>query len=524
MTKKGIVTGALILTLASIITRILGFSYRIYMSNAIGAEGMGLYQLIMPIYSLAWSISCSGFTTTVSKLVAQENARKQYGNMGRILKQSLVITTSVAVALTVLLFIFTDFVALNFFKDVRIALPLKLLSLCFPFMAAGSCIRGYFFGLQESKIPAVSQVLEQCIRMAVIFMLAGTFIPLGLEYACCAAIIGIFVGEVLSFLFVFVAYKFFKNKNSLTSKPTLSPMQSLTLIFTMALPLTANRVTGSLLTTFEDILIPQRLQILGATTSEAMSIFGQITGMAMPLIYFPSALLTSLSIALVPAISEATAMDRTKRIAHTTSKAISFTTVIGMGAAALFVVFHKELGLIIYNQDMGQMLLLLGLMCPLLYLQIIMTGILNGLSYQVFIFKNSLLSSVINLIFIYFFIPIYGISAFIAGWFVSLLVTCTLSLIKVKANTHIKLQFSKWFVKPFISALAAGLVMNLVANKIIFYNFESLYALFLSCILLGLSYFIFTVLTGCITIEDIKMLVNGVIPKGKRLERDTYSD
>ncbi|MDL2248885.1 oligosaccharide flippase family protein [Tyzzerella sp. OttesenSCG-928-J15] len=140
MAGKGIIESTLILTIANVINRILGFGYRIYMSNVLGSEGMGLYQLIMPLYSLAWSISCSGFTTTVSKLVAGEKAKGQHGNMGRILKQALAITSGLGILLNIILFLFADTVALNMFHDNRLALALKILSMSFPFMAAGTGI------------------------------------------------------------------------------------------------------------------------------------------------------------------------------------------------------------------------------------------------------------------------------------------------------------------------------------------------------------------------------------------------
>ena len=141
MNKKKILTGALILTAAGVITRILGFAYRIYMSNLMGAEGMGLYQLIMPIYTLAWSIACAGFNTTVSKLTAQERAKGEFGNMGRMLKQSVAITSLLGIVLTFVLYFGAEFIAEHFFADARTVMPLRILSFAFPFMAAGTAIR-----------------------------------------------------------------------------------------------------------------------------------------------------------------------------------------------------------------------------------------------------------------------------------------------------------------------------------------------------------------------------------------------
>lgn len=504
--RKSIVTGALILTTASVITRILGFIYRIYMSNTIGAEGMGLYQLVVPVYSLAWSISCSGFTTTVSKLVAAENAKREYGNMGRILKQALLITVAIGTVLSVVTYSAADFIGASILKDSRTIMSLRILAAAFPFMAAASSIRGYFLGLQESVVPAISQVLEQCTRMVIIYFLAGIFIPRGLEYATAAAVIGIFGGETLSFLYVLYSYRVFKIKNKFIKRPSTGSLTMLSTIFAMALPLTANRIVSSLLSTMENILIPQRLQAFGMTQKEAMSAYGQITGMAMPLIFFPSALLVSLSISLVPAISEATAVKNTERISYTVSKSALFTSVIAMCASAIFLVFPKELGMLIYHQDIGDILFLMGIMCPFWYLGITFGGILNGLGQQVFIFRNNLISSVINILFIYFLVPQYGVNAFIVGWFTSLVFVTILEIKKIKSCTNIKFPIVTWFAKPALAAAATGLAVKYLYTHYLFKWFGDIFGLIAGIALLAGMYMTFILLMGCITLDDIRRL------------------
>ena len=104
MSRKNIITGTLILTCANLITKCMGFFYRVFMSNAIGAEGMGLYQLILPLYMLAWSITSAGFTTTISHLAAQEYIRGQNGNIGRIVEQAVCLSLCASAAVSCVLF------------------------------------------------------------------------------------------------------------------------------------------------------------------------------------------------------------------------------------------------------------------------------------------------------------------------------------------------------------------------------------------------------------------------------------
>jgi len=506
MNKKKILTGALILTAAGVITRILGFVYRVYMSNLMGAEGMGLYQLIMPVYTLAWSIACAGFNTTVSKLTAQERAKGEYGNMSRMLKQSVIITTVLGIGLTFALYFGAELMATYFFGDIRTKMPLQILSFAFPFMAAGTCIRGYFIGLQEAKIPAANQVFEQIVRMIVIYFIAGLFVPRGLEYAAAAALIAIVAEEIFSFLFVLVAYKRHRSKMPAFKPATLSASRCFTLLFAMALPLTGNRVAGSLLTAWENVLIPRRLQMYGLPAAEAISEFGRIQGMAVPLIFFPTAVLTALSVTLVPAVSEAAAAKNMREISGVASKALLFSAITGMGAASLFMFFPHELGLAIYNQQIGFMLQLLGIMCPFIYMQIILSGVLNGLGCQMFIFRNSLLSSGICIAFIFLLVPQFGLTAYIFGWLVSLVVVIALGLQKIRTFMDIDIEFSRWFLRPLFAAAVAGFAARFLADRF-FFDFAGLrIGLVLGIAVLGIIYLVGILVSGSISRDEISRL------------------
>ena len=505
MHGKSIFKGAAILTAAGVITRLLGFIYRIFMSNIMGAEGMGLYQLIIPIYMLAWSISCSGFNTAVSKLVAQERIKGEHGNMGRVLKQSVAITTGLGFLLTLILYFGAEPIALHIIRDSRAVMPLQILSLAFPFMAAGTCMRGYFIGLQETTVPAINQVLEQIVRMAVVYALAGTFMHRGLEFASAVAVFGIVCEEIFSFFYILHSYKRHKKKNNFIKPPVYSSATVLRMILVMAVPLTANRVTGSLLSAWENVLIPGKLQLYGMTPQEAMSTFGRLNGMAMPLIYFPTAMLTALAVTLVPAVSEAVTTKDFSGIAATASKSVLFASICGMGASALFIAFSSELGQVIYHQHIGSMLMMLGVLCPILYIHIVLSGVLNGLGCQVFIFRNALLSSLINICFIFFLVPYLGIMAYILGSFVSLVLICSLEFVKIRESIKLEMSFLNWLAKPVLAAVMAGMTGRIAVDRF-FPGSPSAIGLITGVAALMTMYMTIIFLTGCLTKDDVKRL------------------
>lgn len=502
MYRQTIIKGAIILTIANVITRIIGFFYRIYMAKTIGAEGMGLYQLITPLYLLVWSVSSSGLSTTMSKLTAQEKARGAIGNVKRLLHYSLAATIIIALTFSIVIYNFSEEIAEVIVKDIRTALSLRIISLCFPFMAAGSVLRGYYLGLQNTSISAISQVLEQSIRMLVIYLLAHTFIPKGLEYACGAAVCGMAAGEIVSFLYVFIYYIFKRKKYN---PPIITPRGAISMIGAMAIPLTLNRMAGSLFSTAENLLIPQQLQLYGMTQTEAISLLGRLTGMAMPLITFPSSLLTALATATMPAISESYALHRHDRIKSTLNQSLTITAIIGVFTTGMFMAFPTELGILIYSQrQIGTMLKTLAIMCPFMYIQVTMSAVLNGLGEQLFIFKTGLFSSAINLFAICFIIPFYGIYGFIYPWIMNSIAVTFITIYRVSKVLQIKIPLSKQYIKPALAITAACLCGKLGFHHI-WNNIEYKYSIIATLAAAFLIYIFLIFQLGCISKEDLKI-------------------
>jgi stage V sporulation protein B len=309
-------------------------------------------------------------------------------------------------------------------------------------------------------------VLEQCVRITAVFILSDTLMQKGIEFACAGAVIGMVAGEILAFVFTGICYIVHLGSEKSNSEPQISVVSAVGILCAMALPLTLNRVFSSLISTAENILIPQRLQIYGLTRSEALEIYGKLFGMAMPLVMFPSSLLTALSTTMLPAISEGHTLKQKSALTSAIQRCVMLTSVIGMGTAAVFVAYPTEIGQIIYKTNIASMLRLVGLMCPFLYIQVMFSGILNGFGEQLFIFKTGLMSGIINLIFIYFLTPVMGISAFYAGWMISTVITSALSALRIQHYTVKPLNFLHIGCKPLLSAALAALASYLLRNKL----------------------------------------------------------
>ncbi len=510
MKKESILTGALILTLTGFITRIIGFCYRIYMTKMIGSEGMGLYQLIMPVYILAWTITSSGITTTVSALTAKKAALKKYEESIDMLYCACFITGALSIIMTTIVFFFSPVIADRFINDLRAVYSLKVIAICFPFMSVGSSIRGYFYGLQNSSIPAISQITEQLVRVITVIGIFSFFDPKGLSSSCAVTAMGITMGEFISFIFTFIAFLKLK-KDLISHKYIHDPFKHFFPIMSSAIPLSSGRILSSFLSTFENMLIPQKLIAYGYTESNALSVYGKLTGMAMPVIQFPTAILTSFSTALIPSISAKTDIKNNKYIKTTIERGILFSSVAGFWALTVFIFLPKQAAFLLYDQSsLGVFIIKLAPLCPLIYTHITLAGILNGLGKQKVIFTNNILSSVINLLFIELLMKNIGINAFIAGMFTSLLLTCIISIFVIVRATAVKSDIINFLLKPASCSILSGVLINFSPVSGSFVKIH----IIINIVTISTAYSMLILLCRAIKTTDIKIFLPKIKKQG----------
>lgn len=507
MSKKSLVTGTLILTSASLITRLLGFGFRIYQSQVMGAEGMGLYQLLFPIYMLLWAASSAGIALAIAKMIAAEVSKGQEGNCIHILKVSLLIALPLSFTLSILLFIFAPFIAKYYIHEPVTELSLRILACCVPFMSTACCLRGYFQGHQEMSITALAQIVEQVARMTAIYLLANLLIPMGTKYVCALGVIGMCAGEVFSFIMSFIAYKLKKRKIKLTPV-NLKRQETFNQLLVLTIPITANRFLTSGLSSFENILIPINLEKYGLSSHEALALYGKFSGMALPLLMFPSMVTSSLATALVPAISEAVAMKNKTVLQNTIGRAIQFSALIGIGATALFLSFPKEVAMTCYHmEDVGTLLQWLAIICPFLYLQNILTGTMNGLGMQKQTFKTNIMASLFCIATIIFVVPRKGIIGFVLAMLVQSGFVCCRLLTYVLGFVDLKVDLNQWVFKPTLAAFGASFIA-VTFNRYFFSCYFSLpISTICSLMLLGMTYILCLLLVGSFSLQDVKSFI-----------------
>ena len=507
MSKKSFISGALILMLSGFVVRIMGFVYRIYLSNLIGAEGMGLFQLIFPLYSLIILTLTAGISISVSKMIAEELAKNHHANLRKIMICGLQIVMGVSVVVSLLCYVYVDFIANSILKDWRTYFSLILLIPCIPVIAAASALKGYFYGIQEMVPTAISQIVEQTVKIALVMLTAGWFLNVGLEYACGIATLGIAVGEMANLAVLYLAYCIKKRKNdgNLSKNGLLRKRMIYKELIASSIPISFNRFVISILGAIETILIPARLIAGGMNHEQGIAEFGKLAGMAMPLIFFPTVITSALATALVPAISEAMSMKNFKTANYRISKSVQMAFALGIAFLVIFVCYPNQIGDAIYRKDkVGGMLYLLSFTCIFLYLQQILIGILNGLGKQMASLWSSLTGSVIRIGFVYFCIPLAGIKGYVWGIILSSIIVCVWNICIIKRETSLKVNFKDWILKPII----VGVIM-IVCSKYIYS--------FFTVLRVGGTLTIFLTLIVNIVMMVEMMVIVGVIDKGEIL-------
>ena len=451
--KMAFITGTLLLTSTGFICRILGFFYRIFMSRTIGAEGLGIYNMVHPIFSICFAVCAGSIQTALSQYVAANQSRGK-----AVFRTGLVIAMGMSFLLAWGIYGNAGFLAEKLLLEPRCAPYLPVMAVSVPFAALHACINGYYYGMQKARVPAFSQVAEQVIRMGAVFLIASVWLESGRQITVSLAVYGHLIGEMASAVFTVFCLGFFpphKDGDSrrapaipLSFSATAAPLMAL------ALPLMGNRLILNVLGSAEAIWIPNRLMSSGLTNSEALSVYGVLTSMALPFILFPSAITNSMAVLLLPTVAEAQADGNEARISSMISMSLRYSCYMGVLCIGIFTIFGNQLGVsVFHDQNAGTYITILSWLCPFMYLATTMGSILNGLGRTSSTFFQNVFAMVIRLAFVLFAIPRYGILGYLWGMLVSELALALMSFLAVKRLVPFCWDTVNMIVKPVLLLL-----------------------------------------------------------------------
>ena len=353
------------------------------------------------------------------------------------------------------------FLAERVLMEPRCAPFLPIMAFSVPFAALHACINGYYYGSQKSRIPAFSQVAEQVIRMGAVFLMASIWVEEGRPITVSLAVYGHLIGEMASAGFTLICLGFFPPDSTAQKKDRLSFPKTAAPLMALALPLMGNRLLLNLLGSAEAIWIPNKLEAFGLTNSEALSIYGVFTSMALPFVLFPSAITNSMAVLLLPCAAQARAQQNERRIGAMVSMSLRYSCYMGILCIGLFTLFGGQLGeSVFHDPDAGFFIAALSWLCPFMYLASTMGSILNGLGRTSATFLLNVAAMVIRLAFVVFAIPSFGILGYLWGMLASELVLAFLCCLLVRRLAAFSWDGVNMLIKPsLLLILSIGLYL-----------------------------------------------------------------
>lgn len=454
-----------VLTVISFALRGLGMLFRVYLSGRMGSAGLGLYQLVMSVYSLFATFATSGFTVAVSRLAAEKlenpDAKKAKNGALRVLCLSSLIALGVGALAAAALYGGAGFLADTFILDGRTSAPLRILALSMPFMSLSACLKGYFTAVGQIYKPSVASLFEQCAKIAIIVysfetVCRGVTSPTTL---CTAVVAGLTAGEALSYIFLFLLYIFFSDRPKDRVPAEESPLKTAKGICAVTLPIAASAYVTNLLHSAESVLIPMQFVRYGGDRQAALADFGTIRGMTIPMLFFPFAFLGALFSIQIPAISRLnTAHDKTARnrlIERIMKICVAFSIVSG----GIFFMFSEEISLAVYGStECAASTKILALVTPFMYVETVSDGLLKSIGQQ----NKTLLYSIINSVFriaaVLFYIPYSGSVGYLWLLVASNLLSFALCYIRLKRVTGYKTKPLSDILLPLLYTAMGGLV------------------------------------------------------------------
>jgi len=452
---KQIFWNTLLLTAATLLVRTVGVGFQVFVSNRGGAEAMGLFSLTSGVYGFALTLATSGIHLGVTHLVVDAIGKSQPGRIAPAMRRATAYALAFGFGAAILLSSFAKEIGLYWLRDERTVSSLRLFALSLPLISLSSAFSGYFTAVRRSFKNAGVQVFEQAVKILITLYLLSLGATETIERACLALVLGGALAEVFSFLLNLSLFLFDKCRHfPKQANPVRAHDGRLLLKTSLPVALTAYIRSG--LVTVEHILIPEGLRNSGSTHGAALIAYGSIQSMALPIIFYPAALISSFASLLVPAIAECHVQKSTRRIGYMISRVWWLSLVFSIGVAGILICFSEEIGTALYpDTDAGRFIRLLAPLIPIMYVDTATDAVMKGLGEQIYSMNVNIADALISVILVWWLVPRYGIEGYLFTIYFSECFNTVFSISHLLAITTPKIQPIKWVFKPLLAIVGA---------------------------------------------------------------------
>ncbi len=450
----------ILLTIVGLLIRSVSLVFNSFITRTIGAEGIGLFTLIGTVYSFAVTFATSGISLTVTRLVSSVIGEGKESEVRGVLTSSVIYSLIFSVFASGVLFFGAEYFGAAVLSDARCVTPLRVLSLSLVPLSLSSVFTGYFVGVKRVSKNAVIQVLGQAFKIFTTAFFVFNFSGLSVEKSITMLAVSITLTEILVFVVALIQYMFDKRRYKKNGGGGAGHFHS---VSSMALPLAVSAYIRSALLTLEHILIPKRLRDRGDSHNEALSSYGILHGMALPMLLYPMATLTSFASLLVPEFSESTVRCERERMKRIASEAINTTLVYSVAAMTFIILFSEELGYVVYDSyGAGHYIALIAPVLPIMYLDHVTDSMLKGIGEHVYSMWVNISDSLLSVILVWVLIPKLGI----AGYAVVIVAMEGYNFILSAIRLYSKIRFRIDFATSLIVPLFAAGVSAILSRKI----------------------------------------------------------
>lgn len=458
ISNKSIFYGAFVLSISGGVIQILLFVYRIILSRLLGAEGMGVYQLLFPPIAVITALTLSGLTVAVSRLSAGYCALEDLYGLRRLVKGCELIFICFIIPAGLILVFGSKWISLNLLGDARIRMALLILPAYLLLLGIENIHKASFQGAHDMKPVAVSEISELVIRITVATGLLLWMRPKEPESAIAMIAAAMVVSEVFSAVFLTVLYRRRYHRPAgrcgVKREPGLYRN-----IAAIAVPISLAGLLNNFLNSANAVVLPVSLEISGMSESQAMREFGILSGMVMPLFMLPFSLIGSLSAVIVPKLSREKLLGNAADIRRKIGKSIHAVGLFTMPVISLMIPLCRELCRMIYGQEIsGEIIWPLALGSLFTYYSSMAISILYGIGRQKIAAGIMVGSEILQFGFTYFLArqPRFGIGGYLAGFVVGSLLETVIAIAIAMRKTGLKGRWTNWVIVPLVSSALCG--------------------------------------------------------------------
>lgn len=427
----------IILSISNIIVRGLGFIYKIFLSNVIGEQGLGIYHIVFNFLMICVALTTTGIPTALSCFISTTNTLKNKKGTNTYFISTLYLAFFIAFFISIFVSLNSNFLAQKFLHNSELNLFILAICPAVVLITLSNVLRSYFYGIKKVVVPAVGQVLEQVSR--ILFLVLVFYYIKNEGLICYSALLAISIGETVNVIFITI--NLYKDSN-IYNKYTIDIKDfKKTSIDTLkrSVPITCNRMSSILLQSISSIMIPSRLILSNMTYSEALGAYGIISGMVIPFVYLPFSVGSALVVNLIPSISGEVALKSNKILIKKIVFSIGLTLFFGVSCSLIFYFFGSPLCTLVFkNETAGIYLKSMFLAPTFLSLNQTLSAILHGIRKELISSFNNILGAVIQLICLYFLLPIPDLNIYAYVYVVTAIAVFTTLLHTIYLITSLK--------------------------------------------------------------------------------------